>query len=298
MKKILIYTVIVMSFTSICWAQSEPKAINTKDMIEKFDRSELERGHVEDKIDIMPEFEIPKIEFKASQPKTVSKPKLDNKEKVAAKPTTASKSKVSKAKASKAKVVISNKTIKLMQLNKNDKIVINKGKTYIYRLLKTKIIQYKYNEKLPLDSAGLRASGNNSYYVVNKVQLVKDAKKLNFVAKKSTRPRRARNNRKSTANTKKPVIVVTYVVTADMAVKRKEIEDKFNGGKPIKKNLKLKDLLINDDVYIFGDIQLIARRSKNIAGQRKYWLIEKLDTANSSVKEIATNKYNISKRYQ
>ncbi len=279
-----------MSFTSACLAQSEPKAINTKDMIEKLDRSELETGHVEDNIDIMPEFEIPKIEFEANQPKTVSKPKMANKEKTAAKSTTVSKS----------KVVISNKTIKLMQLNKNDKIVINKGKTYIYRLLKTKIIQYKYNEKLPLDSTGLRASGNNSYYVVNKIQLVKDAKKINSVAKKSTKSKRTSNKRKRVASTstKKPVAVDAYVVTADMAAKRKEIEEKYNGGKPIKKNLKLKDLLINDDVYIFGDIQLIARRGKNVAGQRKYWLIEKLDTKNSSVKEIATNKYNINKRYQ
>ena len=276
-----------MSFTSTCLAQSEPKAINTKDMIEKLDRSELETGHVEDNIDIMPEFEIPKIEFEASHPKKVNKPKGANKVKAAAKPTTASKS----------KVVISNKTIKLMQLNKNDKIVFNKGKTYIYRLLKTKIIQYKYNEKLPLDSTGLRASGKNSYYVVNKIQLVKDAKKLNSVAKKSKKPQRASNNRKSTASTKKPAAVDAYVVTADMAAKRKEIEGKYNGGKPIKKNLKLKDLLINDDVYIFGDIQLVARRSKNVAGQRKYWLIEKLDTQNSSVKEVATNKYIINKRY-
>jgi hypothetical protein len=333
MKKSIISIILIFNLTNSCWAQTdEPEAINAKDLMEKLDRSDIEESSSDSKINnIMPEFEIPKIEFnekleskKVKKPtKVAKKPKLEKvqalkKSPKQSKQVVAEKSsntgaanetvkpkvaadKVKKTETTKNKVVISKKVLKFIELNKNDKIVINKGTTYVYRLLKTKIIQYTYGGKLPLDSAGLKASGENSYYIVNKMLLMRDIKSKKSRGNKRAVTKKVKTSAPNKKSVVKPVVkpvVAEYKVTPEIAAQRKVIEGKYNHGQLIKKNFKLKDLQINDNVYVFDEVQLITRRQKSSSGIRKYWLIEKLDINNKAVKAVSRNKYTIIKRYQ
>jgi len=299
MNKIFIGLLIVS--TNICFAQSEPEQIKAKDLLEKIDRSDLEAADSEiGKIEI-PKMEMPKISIDKGKgkghSKSINKP---TKKKVVKSKVARPQNKAATAGKAKTKVVISKRPIGLNQLKDNDKVVRHKGKTYIYRQKRNVITQYLFNGKLALNSKGLTSKDPNSYYITDKAQLLTDSR----LSKKTNSKSIVKNK---VASTQKPKVVEvasqpeTITSTKDTVknqIKRKEIEEKYNRGDPITKNLKLKNLLIDDEIYVFGDLQLVTRRSRNIAGLRKYWLIEKLDINNVAVKNTARNKYQIVKRYQ
>lgn len=277
----LLYLIMALAFTSSAFSQDdEPKAIDPKEMMDKLDRSDISEDDDNTSVEgMVPDFEIPKIEFNNDV-------KVEEaKESKGSKDTKASKSEESRSTQSKTqkknRVLISNRAItKLSQLKNKDKIVAKDGKILIYRLSKNNIIQYKFKGDFPLDSAGLKKENDNSYYVVDKQLLNGGDSASSKLAQ-------------SAANSDEKI-----EITDELMAARKAIEEKFNSGKEIKRSITLKGLQINDTVYVFEKVQLVTRRSTNIAGLRKYWLTEKLDPTNSSVKELSKNKYQIYKRYQ
>ncbi len=300
------------------FTQSEPDAFNKKDLIEKMDRADLDMNS-EEKVkidDSILKFEIPKIEFAAPVKKSQASAKKANTstKKVVKEATTVTKktNKTSSVKTSpvekdKIKVSFAKRPILISQMKKNDKIVITKGKTYVYRMLKTSIIQYKYNGKIPFDSKGLRKNDETSYYIVDKKLLLEDYKKSRSNTDKSKTksktkkpprtsvPRRTGPKKTSPKKDKK---LDVQSISDDVASKRKIIEDKYNNGKKIKKTIGLKNLHQNDEVYIVGDIQFVFRVSSSSSGKKKFWLIEKLDINNEAVQKIGKNKYKIIKFYK
>ncbi len=304
------------------FAQSEPDTFNKKDLIEKMDRSDLDMksGEGVKLDDSILKFEIPKIEFETSvkKPQVTAKKTTKAPKKVvktappSRKPKKNHPAKVKPVKKDKIKVVFAKRPILIGQINKNDKIVITKGKTYVYRMLKSNIIQYKYSGKIPFDSKGLRKNDETSYYVVDKKLLLDDYKKSrsnstmakskpNTNKPKVSKPNQSRVVAKPVV--KKPLIkkdknIDPKVITDELAAQRKIIEDKYNNGKIIKKTIKLKNLHQNDEVYIVGGLQFVFRVSSSSSGKKKFWLLEKLDVTNKSVEEIGKNRYKIVRFYK
>jgi len=317
MKKI-IYIVLLISLSSIGLSQSDPDTFDKNDIIEKVDRSELESSDEENSPDtnnIIPKFEMPEIEFdtgiiveKKSEKSVTKNTQKENKKGTK---TTA----VKKSNAKKPKVVFARRPISISQIKKNDKILVKDGKTFIYRLVKANIIRYKYFGKLPLDSSGLKASGRNGYYVIDKVTFAKDATALKEKLKKkipnrvASKPKQKTKNISANVSTSKPEIKntntekiiskpETTIVSGDVESKRKIIEKRLNNGRTIKNNMLLSNLKVNDEVYFINSIQLVIRKKKSTSGTKKYWLIEKLDTNNRYVEKVANNRYKILAHYK
>ena len=299
-----IFTGLLIISINVCYAQSEPEQIKAKDLLEKIDRSDLEGTDSEiGKIEI-PKMEIPQINIDKGNPKPIKK---STKNKVVKRGTrqrntksktiAQSQDKVNVVEKAKTKVVISKRPLGLNQLKDNDKVVIHKGKTYIYRQKNNVITQYLFNGKLALSSKGLTNKGPDNYYITDKTQLLADSRSTKKARSNKTKVKKIVSSQKPQA-INKPVVKTSVEDTIKNKTKREEIEGKYNRGDPITKSLKLKNLLIDDEIYVFGDLQLVTRRSRNIAGLRKYWLVEKLDISNEAVKNIAKNKYQIVKRYR
>lgn len=321
MKIILTIAIIFTCFQG--FSQNEPEKFNKKDLIEKMDRSDLEMKS-EDEVEIddaILKFEIPKIKFekpvKKSQmisKKTTKTPKkAANGVSSSRKPEKNSPVNVKPIKEDKIKVVFAKRPILISQMNKNDKIVITKGKTYVYRLQKdNNIIQYKYNGIIPYESSGLRKNDETSYYVVNKKILIDDYKKLKSNSSR-TKTKLRTNKPKTIKSTQSSVVtkpetkklsvkkdknIDSQLITDALEKHRKIIEDKYNKGKRIKKSIKLKNLHQNDEVYIVGDLQFVSRVSSSSSAKKKYWLTEKLDINNKAVEKIGKNKYKIIRFYK
>ncbi len=325
MKKILAITMIC-TFTH-GFAQPELDTFDKKDMIEKMDRADLDMESKDDvKIDdSILKFDIPKIEFdvpvknpKRTVANTTSKAKkVVKKPAVEAAPVATAPVVTTPAKKEKPKVVFARRPISIGQMKKNDKIVLTNGVTYVYRLQKSNVIQFKFNGKIPFDSKGLRKNDETSYYIVNKNSLVADYRKLRSSSKKP-------NNVPQVAAVKKPSEVKTpakapstkvssteaptainkdqkpdnQVLQVDVVEKRKAIEEKYNNGRSIKKSIKLRGLRENDEVFIVGGIQFVFRKISSNSVKKKYWLTEKLDIDNKAVKKTGNNKYKIIRFYK
>ena len=225
MKKILLI-VLTLPMIANCFAQSEPEAVDTKGMIDKIDRSDIESEGMEIDPSLM-KMEMPIIEFDENID-TIKPVKSTNESHaghahankahkessapvkkeasaavtISASNTTASKPKVTKeaevkkpvttanSQTKKRKVLIAKRPISLKTLKNNDKIVINKGLTYIYRLSKSNIIQYKYKGNLPLDSKGLKKHSESSYYIINNALFIADAEA--FSGKKTKKSKKSK----------------------------------------------------------------------------------------------------------
>lgn len=283
MKNII--TTLFLTFiisTQLCGAESEPEAINAKDLMDKVDRSEISTEDSSPELDnTIPEFEIPKIEFE--QTNTTK--------------TKQTKNTVAKSTSTKNNVVFAKRPIGLVQLLRNDKIVLSNAQTYVYRLSNKTITQYKLKDKVPVNSKGLKKSSKNSFYVVNVSLLKKDAKNLDNNNKpkvtKATKPKI--NTPKVELADKAPI---QQKPDSDIAAKRKLLEGKLNHGKSISKTIKLKSLQTNDEIVISGGVQLVIRKKKSTSGVKKYWLIEKLDLNNDAVVEKSKNVYKLIKPYR
>lgn len=300
MNKIL-NTILLISSIGIVCAQSEPEAVNTKDLNEKINRSDILTDDVNGSKmnNLMPTMEMPLIEFneKPVVSKNTQTEKSVNKpvEKLATKVEPKSEL-VKTSKPKKQSVVFAKRPISINQLYNNDKIVINKGKTYVYRQTKSNIMQYKFKGKLPLDSLGLKPSGANSYYVINKGLVAKDAKSTPKKVSKTTKTKTVAKKKETVA--KKVVKAdLNDAITSEVMSKRKLIENKHNNGKEITESIKLNNLRVNDKIYLIDGLQFVIRKSRNTSGVKKYWLIESINTNSRSLKKETEFKYKVIKYY-
>lgn len=306
--KITLITLSLILSNLLC-AQSEPEAIKTKDLIDKIDRSEISTGESNPTLEnIMPDFEMPKIEFNENKKKN-SKSKIDESSKTKEPVNSVDTSKkVSKPTTVKNRVLISKRPISLSQLLQNDKIVISNGQTFVYRLNDNTITQYKIKNKIPLKSLGLKANGKNGFYIVDIVLLKKDAKALRKNTKntKSNKTKKPKNTVTKTIkpkpaspiNKSDPLKKESKEISPDILTKRKALEKKFNRGRSIKSTVTLRTLQTNDEIIISGGVQLVLRKKKSTSGVKKYWLVEKLDVNNSSVIEKSKNIYKLIQSYK
>jgi hypothetical protein len=169
-------------------------------------------------------------------------------------------------------------------------------------MLKDKsIIQYKYFGKLPFQSMGLSKNDENSYYVIDKDLLLSDIKML----KSKQKPKQ--NKKSKIKKPIKPIVdeqakleknPVNRTPPDDLVTKRKAIEKKYNNGRIIKKSIHLKNLHINDKIYIIGDIEFVIRPIQSTNSKKKYWLDEKLDIENPALEKIGKNSYKVIKFYK
>ena len=281
MKNTITSLFLIFTLSNLTCAASEPKAINTKDLVDKIDRSEISTGEINPTLEnILPNLEMPKIEFKERN--TEKKKSNNSTQRLGAdNKQTLNVEKKSKPKKVNNTVVFAKRPISLVQLLNNDKIVLSNSQTYVYRLNKNTITQYKINDKVPLKSHGLKASGENSFYVVDVRLLKNDAKEFRKKSKSQIK-----NNTKITNHSEKinkATNVEKTSISPEITAKRKLLEKKLNHGKSINSTINLRSLQTNDEVIISGDVQLVIRKKKSTSGVKKYWLSEKLDTNNSSV---------------
>jgi hypothetical protein len=297
MKKLIILSLLTFVFTTSL-AQSEPEKIDTKDMVETVDRSDLENDtDTKDELNSMiTTFEIPKIEFESKENPKKKPTKKKNSNKVKSEKiiesTDEKKATVVKLKPKrKSAVVIAKFPLTVSQFKRNDKIVLSKGKVYVYRLAKSNIVQYKYKGKLAMNSEGIKKNSENSYYIIDRNKFIKDIKELK--KNKTHKPKKKKKEKEVKIEKREEDIGVTE----EILLKRKKVEDRLNHGKTIKKSLLLKDLRKEDEVYLIGKIQLVIRKNKATSGVKKYWLLEKFDITNKSVIKVSKNKYKINRKY-
>ncbi len=286
--RILLLTILSLN---ICFAQDEPKKINPKDLVDKVNRADLEGDESVEINNLIPTLDMPTIEFEKKVENTANnKPK-----KVTKNPKISPRPKVKKEKPTKIeskKIVTSKRSMTSKMLKVNDTIVVNNDKVVIFRTAKSEIVKYPYKGQIPLGSFGLKKQ-NNVYIVTDPKRLREDIKLAESI--KNTKPQ------ESIAKTEK-----TTVDTIDNGIEyseaqlasRKKVEEKYNNGKKIKKSIMLKNLRVNDMVYIIKELSLVIRKKKSTSGVYKYWLTESLDINNPSVEKIENNQYEIIRSYQ
>lgn len=263
----IIILLLMLTMTGYASAQTdEPEEITTDGMIETIGRDEIESEDKEDlKLDNnISDFKIPLIEFDEKNVKSDSKATTTNK---------AQKSDVSNT---VPRIVIAEKPVSLSQLQKNDKLVVTKsGTVFMYRLVGQEITQYRLLKSPNLKSRGVTSKGGDSFYVINPGLLIRDSRedKTDVAEEKSDNQDEG--------------------ISGQEAEERRAIEKEYNRGKHIDKSLRLKNLHVNDEVYIIGQIQLVIRKQKSTGSTKKYWLIEKLNLESSSVEKDGNNKYKI-----
>lgn len=287
-------------------AQPEPD-IDKVELIDKVDRSELEAINKEDLNldDTIPKFEMPKLEFKKdlkpTKSRRVSKKTITSNKPPSriqeAKPKTVEKPKDT-VKGKKLKMVYAKRPISLNQIKINDKVVFISGKTFIHRLQKSYIIQYKLNEKIPLMSEGIKVSDSNSYRVINPKKLIEDTKAIKIKTMKAPVLKPKTPIKKQITSTKTIKPIVEQDTSSQTAKNRKIIELKYNRGKEIKKSIQLKNLRTNDNIYIVGDLQFVIRASKSTSAKNKYWLTESIDESNSALERKGKNKFKVLRSYR
>ena len=277
----------MMSFT--CLAQNEPETIRGKDMMDKIDRSEIGSDDIESVIEIdedIPKIELQKIEFekppvkKASVKRNSTKRtsvKRDSKS-VVKKQTKSKKASVKKEASNKKKILVSDRSLTLSGLQKDDIIVSVDGSTYVYRKVKSNTVQHLFKGSFSASTKGLKSVGENRYIVES----------LDFL---------------KTAPTPTPIVAKKVeegsVDLSDSNKIKKDFEDTFNNGKKITNTIVLKRLKKSDVVFVIGGVQLMVRRNGNTLKKEYYWLTEKFDTNSESVKSLTKNSYKLVKyRYE
>ena len=274
--------------------EAQAKKLDTKDLVDKAKRPEIKQDNKIEFDNSTTAFEIPKIDLekevvktpaKESEAKKVSadKPSKKHSPKKIVKKTT--KKKLPK---NKNKIVASTRPLSLTQVKEHDKIVFNDGKRNILRRTKTKIIKYPYNYAIPVDSSSLKANADGSFYVINKARFIADSKAL-----KSKKAKNSSNSEIKTNDSEE----LDIAVTAENRQNRQFIEKKYNHGKKIEKEIKLKNLRENDEVYMVKGVQFVIRKKKATSGVYKFWLVEKLNPENIAVQQVSKNKYKIIKAY-
>ena len=302
MNKTRLFSIILslissITLTSVAIAQSDVKKLDTKDLVDKVERPEIDQDTTIEIETEMAEFEIPTIDVENDVVKdtVVTKEKIKRKKTTSAtkKPTRKVKTKkVVKKQTIKAnnkrKLITSNRPLLLSKVKELDKIVFENSKRFILRKTKTKIIKYPYNNAIPVDSASLKVNADGSFYVINKAKFIADSKAL----------KTNNDGHSKIVKTTKNSQELDITVSSEDRLIRNSIEEKYNYGKKIKKEIVLKNLKTNDDVYIVKGVQFVFRKKKATSGINKYWLTEKMNTENSSVRKISKNKYKIIKAYQ
>lgn len=324
--KILIILLLIMNFT--CQAQSEPEAVRGKDLIEKIDRSEIEANDMDDSIELdttVPKMELQKIEFvkPKPKPKTKAKAKAKATTKTPSKPITEVQAKpkpvVSKKESpKKKKILISDRSLSLSNLKVKDKIVVNEGTTYVYRMVKSNTVQYKFAGKIPFDSKGLNIIDKNRYVVVDLGVLKADSKATKTKNKKTSKKPVKKPVKQPVTNEKSKTVIAKNKTTepkkaAPKPVKpanvsstdkiKRTFESKHNRGIEITETIDLADLLKNDIIHVSGDVKLVVRRNRNTYEMEYFWLIEKLDInknslRNTSFKALSDNRFKLTKDYE
>ena len=75
----------------------------------------------------------------------------------------------------------------------------------------------------------------------------------------------------------------------------KQVEEKYNNGRPIKKSITLKKLRVDDDIILMNNLQLVQRKNSFSTEKFNYWLSEKLDINSQIVEKISDDKYRVIK---
>ena len=339
--KSTIKTILIFLTISICYAQSEPESINGKDLIEKIDRSDLELNDLDDGDVLeneIPKMEMPTLTFKKKPVSKVEKPtkksivkpentvkkevvnKKETKSKPAAsrkpttrKPTTkmptTKKSTTKKSttrkpttkKAKKKKIIVSDRRMSLKNLKNNDKVVVAKSVTYIYRLEKSKTVQYKFIGKLPLNSSALESKGINSYYIRDVKKLIADSKATFSTSTKNKTTITVKAKNKPKTIVKKAVDKVEVNKQAETRSTsnngQKKLETKHNHGRTISQSIELNQLMKNDVIHLSGNAKLVIRRDRNTYKIHKYWLKGELDLRSRSLRKQSDIKYKVLKEY-
>ncbi len=309
-------------------AQSEPESVRGKELLEKMDRSEIEATNMDDAIGLdeeIPKMEMPKLEFKnnatkkppevkpaVKTPPVVQAPveKAPVVKEPVAKVSAVKESdpesdknrpkvKVNSDDQKRNKILISNRRLSKNKLEINDEITKTKDYTYVYRLVRSDTVQYVFTGILPINAPGLKSLGNNRYVVIDPEQLDENVKKV--VAANKPVVEKAKPEPKKT-ETKKPevkkVIATTKpaVTLSDVDAIKKEFEKIHNKERKISKTITLNKILKNDVIHISGEVQLLIRRNTSYKIE-KYWLTEKLDINNPSIKDLSKNRYKVIKAY-
>ncbi|HFC30692.1 MAG TPA: hypothetical protein ENJ44_06595 [Oceanospirillales bacterium] len=273
--------------------KTHAKKLDTKDLVDKAKRPEIKQDNKIEFDNSTTTFEIPKIDLEKEVVKTPAK-ESEAKKVSADKPSKKHSSKkivkktTKKKLPNKNKIVASTRPLSLTQVKEHDKIVFNNGKRNILRRTKTKIIKYPYNYAIPVDSSSLKANADGSFYVINKARFIADSKAL--------KSKKAKNSSNSEIKAKDSE-ELDIAVTAENRQNRQYIEEKYNHGKKIEKEIKLKNLRENDEVYVVKGVQFVFRKKKATSGVYKFWLVEKLNPENIAVQRVSKNKYKIIKSY-
>ncbi len=284
--------------------EADIKKIDTKDLQEKAQRPEIEQNNEIKFDDSVTKFQMPKIEPQAittsedlelKKTQKPSKPKVTKKSHhkpvkkrvVKHKASTHSNTSTNKStKKSKSKIVLANRPLLLSQIKEHDKIIIKDGKRNVYRRAKSKIIKYIYNNPVPVDSSSIKINKDGSFYVTNKARFIADSKALKKAPKTQAIAQKSQASEELALN-----------ISGKDKQTRLEIEQKYNHGKTIKKEILLKNLRKNDEIYIVKGVQFVLRKKKSSSGMFKYWLIEKINESNAALQKIKNNKYKVTRAY-
>ncbi len=301
----LILVTLVLSTQVYSFEQTEPEAINKKDIVDEIGRSEIEGDEQAEtpKIEnMMPAFEIPQLKVNIEKVKSSSasstksntvkkdvknpvkkgvnepvKQTNTNVSKVTKKPKNTAKRNDRKNKPHKRKVIAVQKYLKPSQLLLQDMIILKKGKVFVERSKGKYIYKYRYKQNVPLQSKGLALIKPNNYMIVDKELLIEDTNTF----KESEKPSNEIN---------------TVALSDEHYLKRKELEKKFNNGKPIQKAISITDLYRDDIIYKFGDIQIVTRKSGGKLSSTKYWLVPIIDLTHPALYKLSKGKYKVRKR--
>ncbi len=293
----LILASLVLSTQVYSFEQTEPGAINKKDIVDEIGRSEIEGDEQAEtpKIEnMMPAFEIPQLKVNIEKVKSsstlrtksnpvkkdINKPVKQantNVSKVIKKPKSTPKRNNKKNKQRKKRVVAVQKYLKPSQLLLQDMIVLAKEKVYVERSKGKYIYKYRYKQNVPLQSKGLVLIKPSNYMVVDKELLIKDTNTFNESEKPSNE-------------------VNTVALSDEHYLKRKDLEKKFNYGKPIIKTITITDLYRNDVIYKFGEIQMVTRKFAGKLSSTKYWLVPIIDLSHPALYKLGKGTYKVKKR--
>ena len=297
----LILATLVLSAQVYSFEQTEPEAINKKDIVDEIGRSEIEGDEQAEtpKIENMiPAFEIPELKVdiekvkKSSGSRTKSNSvkkyvKKDVKKAVMQtnistpkeikKPKATPKSNIKTSKQRKRRVVTIQKPLKSSQLLLQDMIVSKNEKIFVKRSKGKYIYKYRYKQSMPFQSKGLMLIKPNKYMIVDRELLIKDINTIEESEKSSNE-------------------ITTVVLSDEHYLKRKGLEQKLNNGKPIVKTITITDLYRDDIIYKFGDIQIVTRKSARKLSSEKYWLVPVIDLTHPALNKISKGKYKVRKR--
>lgn len=301
MKKLAL----LILFSTSVYAQEEPETIKAKDLIE-VDKPEFENEDIDIVVDdFLGTMEIPMMDTSletTKKPKAKAVKKTQPKIKATKdKPTVSSEASKPKSK----EIVISTTKLDINMLKKNDLIRKELAELNVYRRISGNITKFNFIGLIDMSSSGLENKSETTFYVRNIAKLRTDTKKIKkeqLQAKRKEEKLRRQTINDAQKRAKeletKPEAQFNVVSDSTEISKRKEIEDKQNHGKKIKKEILLKNLQSNDMIYLFGDIQLVHRKNKSTSGTKKMWLTEPIDSNNPSLEKINSNQFKVTRKYK